>query len=539
MSAWAQHDGEYGGELFAWSLNPTGQQLLIDQFSRSVEFGTAGIRAVMGAGPNRMNQIVVEECAAAIAEYLSDANRGRPLQVVVGYDARVNSAQYAHAATQVLAGLGVRVHLCDIHTPTPVLAYAIRELGTDAGLMITASHNPREENGIKLYLADGRQIVSPVDTIIAAALHRRLNAICNGTREPLGGEQRDVVAVDATLVASYVARVLHTTHVEEPLAKISVAYTPLHGVGHAVLAEVCSNLPHVALHTVGAQQEPDGSFPSCPSPNPEHNTNLTPLLELADQCDAQLAIANDPDADRCRIAVRDQQGTMQLLNGDQIGALLLWWLAQRSGGSLDGTVASSVVSSALTEKLAAQYGAKHALCATGFKWLTRPEGLMYAYEEALGYCCDPSFVNDKDGISAATHLIAAAAWLHARQSSLYLQLLELYREHGTHLQAQISFPAGTSEWALPGELGSLIGDTQTVVSLAQLDSLNLAYGTVTGQILHTAGSGATGRMIVRRSGTEPIVKLYLEAVSSGPEDAQRALFELIAYAQSQRPIDQQ
>jgi phosphomannomutase len=538
IAAWAAQDTEYGTELATWSLNPTGQRMLAEPFTNVVAFGTAGIRAVMGPGPGRMNQIVVEECAAAIFEHLvqdNETTRCGDVRIVIGYDGRLNSARYAHAAAQVLAGLGAQVHLFGTHTPTPVLAYAIRELGADAGLMVTASHNPREENGMKLYLGDGRQIISPVDTSIATILHRRLRSICEGNRERCRDAAAPFTMLDGMLVDAYVARVVHTTATDLPLDTIAVAYTPLHGVGHAVLADVCALLAHVELHTVADQQDPDGTFPSCPRPNPENDTNLAPLLELAESCSAQLAVANDPDADRCRIAVRDRTGTMQLLNGDEIGALLLWWLAQRRGGALDGTVASSVVSSTLTAKLAVHYGAQHVLCATGFKWLTRPEQLVYAYEEALGYCCDPSAVNDKDGISAAAHLITAAAWLHARHSSLHEQLLEMYREHGTHLQAQISFPAGRGEWLLPGVPGEPVGPTQTVSLTENLDMFDLAYGTATGQGLHTAGGGATGRMIVRRSGTEPIVKLYLEAVSPNPDDAQRALDELVAYTQRRRP----
>ncbi|WP_160005731.1 phospho-sugar mutase [Nocardioides sp. AX2bis] len=480
--------------------------VLTDRFDGTLEFGTAGLRGALGPGPNRMNRVVVTRAAAGLATYLLDegpaagSGRGR-LRVVVGYDARHLSLDFARDTAAVMAGAGIEAMVLPRALPTPVLAYAVRELGCAAGVMVTASHNPPEDNGYKVYLGDGSQIVSPADTAIAA----RITEV---------GAHADVPRSDAwtTLDEGLVDRYLDTVAglAEDGPRDLAIVYTPLHGVGADPVLQVLETAGFTTPSVVASQEQPDPDFPTVSFPNPEEPGAMDEALALALSTGADLVVANDPDADRCAAAVPGDTG-WRLLRGDEIGALLAHHLMQRGR---HGTWACSIVSSSLLARMAEAAGERHAQTLTGFKWISRAEGLVFGYEEALGYCCDPEHVRDKDGVSALLLLCELAAQCKAEGRTLLDVLDDLAAAHGLHATDQVSVRVAdlalitramaTLRQEPPAALGGLA--VEGVDDLAEGgDGLPPTDG-----LRYRLAGGA--RVVVRPSGTEPKVKAYLEVV---------------------------
>jgi len=505
---------------------------LADRFAARLEFGTAGLRGAIGAGPNRMNRAVVRAATAALARWLAEhgapdaAQRG----VVIGCDARHRSDEFAVEAAQVLAGAGIRAHLLPPRQPTPLLAFAVRHLSAAAGIMITASHNPPADNGYKLYLGDGAQIIPPVDKQIGAAIAGLgdLSAVPVAAADsPLIGRHGDEVA-GAYLDAITSAVPAAAGHGEpggsgQPVgsgdarATLRVVYTPLHGVAAGLALRAFEQARFPAPYVVAAQAEPDPAFPTVAFPNPEEPGALDLALALAGETGADLVIANDPDGHRLAVAVPDPAapGGWRALSGDQVGALLGAYMLDADPGPDPAArlAATTVVSSTMLSKIAAAAGARYAETLTGFKWIVRAaDGVpgarfVFGYEEALGYAVTP-VVRDKDGISAALVLLSLAASARAAGQSLLDRWDALEAAHGVHVTTQVTLPTRAPARAMAG--------------LRARPPASLADLPVTGVSDLVAGTGALppsdvltyylsgARVVIRPSGTEPKLKAYLE-----------------------------
>ncbi|HET6953634.1 MAG TPA: phospho-sugar mutase [Acidimicrobiales bacterium] len=508
---------------------------LRDRFGARLEFGTAGLRGEMGAGPNRMNRAVVIRTTAGLASYLADTGHaGEP--VLVSFDARHRSRRFATDTAAVLVGAGFAVHLADRPLPTPVVAFGVRHLGCCAGVQITASHNPPRDNGYKVYLDDGAQIVPPSDADISA----RIGAVEAAGAVPRAADGDGVVAAGDDLVAAYVAGAVRMVAGMVPGTDraLRVVYTPLHGVGRDVLMSVFAAAGYAAPLVVPEQAAPDPDFPTVAFPNPEEPGALDLALGLARREEADLVVAHDPDADRLAVAVpAPVAGGWRALSGDEIGVVLADWLLAGGSGP-DRLVATSVVSSSMLARLAEARGVAHAETLTGFKWIARaaldqPDlRFVYGYEEALGSCVG-TLVRDKDGITAALAFAALAATEKARGRTVLDRLDDLARALGVHATAQRSLrfegPDGAAQmraavdrWAdappatLAGAAVTGVEDLRRGLRLPPTD----------GVLLRAGGR----RLIVRPSGTEPKLKCYAEAVvpvppGGGPQDLAAARAE--------------
>jgi phosphomannomutase len=477
---------------------------IADRFAGRLQFGTAGLRGALGAGPNRMNRAVVIRAAAGLAAYLRE--RGGT-SVVVGFDARYKSAEFARDTCAVMVGAGLEATVLPRPLPTPVLAYAIRHLGADAGVMVTASHNPPEDNGYKVYLGDGSQIVPPADEEISAAI----DAVASVASVPMADSGWRTLA-DSEALEPYVARAAAVALPGGP-RQVSAVYTPLHGVGAEVIRDAIVGAGFPAPQTVAEQADPNPDFPTVAFPNPEEPGAIDLALELARGTGADLVLANDPDADRCAVAAPMRDGAWRMLRGDEVGALLASHLVAREPG-LTGTFACSIVSSSLLGKIAAAHGLDYAETLTGFKWIGRIDGLRFGYEEALGYCVDPDAVRDKDGVSAAVLVLELAAALRAEGRTLADALDDVAREYGLHATDQLS--VRVDDLAQIGAAMDRLRSTPPTSlggrAVEQIDDLAAGDGGLPptdGLRYRLAGDA---RVIVRPSGTEPKIKCYLEVV---------------------------
>ncbi len=475
---------------------------LTERFSGRLQFGTAGLRGALGAGPQRMNRVIVAQAAAGLAAYLlrEHVGAGRP-SVVVGYDARSNSDVFARDTAEIMQGAGVDAHLLPRHLPTPVLAFAIRHLGVSSGVMVTASHNPPQDNGYKVYLADSSQIVPPADADISAAIDAvgRVDELPRSIDYTVLGD--DVATAYASAAASVAT--------DGPRDVVAV-YTAMHGVGRDTLVDVVERAGFPALHPVAEQADPDPAFPTVAFPNPEEPGAMDLALKLASSVGADVIVANDPDADRCAVGVREGEG-YRMLTGDQVGVLLgdLWL---RRG--VPGTYAASIVSSDLLGRLAAAQGRAWQQTLTGFKWIGKIGDLAYGYEEALGYCVSPHLTRDKDGITAILEVLELAADLKAQGRTLLDRLDDLYREHGLHHTGQLSVRVDdlaiiadamrTLRTAPPAALGGL--------AVTAVDDLENGYRGLPPTDGIRLGLEGDTRIICRPSGTEPKLKCYVEVV---------------------------
>ncbi len=484
---------------------------LTDRFSGPLTFGTAGLRGPLRAGPNGMNLAVVRQAAAGLVNWLTKHEPGGLL--IIGYDARRGSHEFAQETARVATGAGMRAALMPRPLPTPVLAYAVRAMDAVAGVMVTASHNPPQDNGYKVYLGEhlggplgaGAQIVPPADREIEAEI-RDVKLL---SQVPLG---HPGTVLDDEIVTSYLAAAAAIVQDDQP-KDLAVAYTPLHGVGGRVLGDAFLRAGFPVPAAVPAQAEPDGAFPTVSFPNPEEPGAMDLVLALAAERRADIAIANDPDADRCAVAVPAPNGNgngWRMLRGDEVGVLLADHL-MRLGRT--GTYATTIVSSSLLRAMCAKRGFGYAETLTGFKWLSRAApDLVYGYEEALGICVAPGMVRDKDGITAALLVAELAAGLKAELRTLTDRLDDLANEFGLHVTDQLSVRVDDLAEIermmahLRAKLpGSLLDEpvTSTEDLLDRPGELNADV-----VILRTE----TARVVVRPSGTEPKLKAYLEVV---------------------------
>jgi len=500
--AWAAEDPDPVTQAELEALIAAGDTTeLADRFDGTLEFGTAGLRGALGAGSNRMNRVVVTRAAAGLAAYLIDAGAPAGAPVVIGYDARHNSDVFARDTAEVMTGAGLRALVMPRPLPTPLLAFAIRELGCVAGVMVTASHNPPQDNGYKVYLGDGSQIVPPADHEIAKRIAAvgALADIPRGSSGTVLGE--DIVDRYLDTVAELAA---------DGPRDLRLVYTPLHGVGGTSVLQVLETAGFEAPAVVEQQEQPDPEFPTVAFPNPEEPGAMDLAMALAQERDVDLVVANDPDADRCAAAVPGPHG-WRMLRGDEVGALLGHHLLSRGK---QGTYACSIVSSTLLGKLAAAAGQPYAETLTGFKWISKVDGLAFGYEEALGYCVDPEHVKDKDGVSALLLLCELAAIEKSRGRSLIDVLDDLAVAHGVHATDQLS--VRVTDLSLIAEAMDRLRTAPPTVlgGLAVVSAEDLAQGSTdlppTDGLRYRLAEGA--RVIVRPSGTEPKLKCYLEVV---------------------------
>lgn len=489
-------------------------------FNGLLEFGTAGLRGTVGPGPSQMNRAVVTRTAAGIARYMS----ARGLRtVVIGRDARHGSLEFARDSAEILAGAGMDVYLLPRPLPTPVLAFALRDLQLDLGIMVTASHNPPQDNGYKVYLGgtvdgvryEGSQIIAPADRQIFEEI-RSIPSIKELPRK----EQW------VTLEESVIRRYVHATaKVATKARDITVVYTALHGVGTETLRSVFHAAGFAEPILVSEQAEPDPDFPTVAFPNPEEKGAIDLALAKGRDFDADVVIANDPDADRLAVAIKDHHlSDWRMLRGDEVGIILGEHIARNLDPSRRKTAifANSIVSSSALSKVAALHGIRFTQTLTGFKWLAKVDGLAFGYEEALGYCVDSASVNDKDGISAALMITDLAARLKEEGSSLSHFLDGIWERIGFHATKQVSLrfedlslipPLMDSIRTRPLEKIAVEGGEYRFESLDDLNDPKDGLPATDGIRLWFANtSGQKIRMIIRPSGTEPKLKCYIEVV---------------------------
>ena len=488
---------------------------LADRLGGRLEFGTAGLRGAVAAGPNRMNRAVVRGTTAALARWLLQRQAsGRDAGVVIGCDARHRSDEFADEAARVLAGAGIRVRLIPRQQPTPLLAFAVRHLHAAAGVMITASHNPPADNGYKLYLGDGAQIIPPADAEIEAeigAVGPLSQVLVAPPDSPLITRHGDEVA------QAYLDAICAVSPAPPAAAWLRFVYTPLHGVAAGLALRAFEQAGFPAPDVVAAQAAPDPDFPTVRFPNPEEPGALDLALAQARRSGADLVLANDPDGDRLAVAVPDPQAASgwRTLTGDQVGALLGAYLLDQEPSDPSRLVVTTIVSSTMLSRIAAAAGAQYAETLTGFKWIVRAGDsrpgtrFVLGYEEALGYSVGDT-VRDKDGIGAALALLGLATRARSSGQSLLDVYDALETAHGVHLTAQLTVATTAPvdvmarlRAAPPAELG---GEAVTEIT-------DLTGGTrelPSADVLTYRLQGA--RVVIRPSGTEPKIKAYLEVV---------------------------
>ncbi|MFC6354762.1 phospho-sugar mutase [Luethyella okanaganae] len=500
---------------------------LHDRFDERLAFGTAGLRGQIAAGSNRMNRVLVSQAAAGLAAYLvARAVPGTAPSVVIGYDGRKNSRVFATDTAELMAGAGVRATLLPRLLPTPVLAFAVRHLGTSAGVMVTASHNPPDDNGYKVYLGgrdEGSQIVPPADAEIAEEI-LRVAAELDVLELPRGSYE----TADEAVIEAYVAATAAVA--SAPRSHVEVVYTAMHGVGWQTAQRVFRIAGFDDPHLVSAQIDPDPAFPTVAFPNPEEPGAMDLAFAAARAVGAELVIANDPDADRLAVAIPDAASTdgFRRLSGNEVGALLGWRAAEQAAqqpgdGGPSGTLACSIVSSPALEAVATAYGLEFSDTLTGFKWVSRAPGLIYGYEEALGYLVNPETVRDKDGISAAVAFLSLASELKANGSSVAEHLDRFSETFGHFASSQISVRVTdlaritTIMAALradpPAEIGGLRVD--------RIEDLSDGFGSLPPSDVLRIRLDDGARVMVRPSGTEPKLKIYIDASSATGSIAER------------------
>ncbi|MGR8008679.1 phospho-sugar mutase [Streptomyces hypolithicus] len=483
---------------------------LTARFAGTLQFGTAGLRGELGAGPMRMNRAVVIRAAAGLAAYLRAKGETDGL-VVIGYDARHKSADFARDTAAVMTGAGLRAALLPRPLPTPVLAFAIRHLGAVAGVEVTASHNPPRDNGYKVYLGDGSQIVPPADAEIAAAI----DAVTSLDAVPR--PEDGWFTLDEEVLEAYLARTDKVLSPGSPRTA-RVVYTAMHGVGKDVLTAAWARAGFPEPVLVAEQAEPDPDFPTVAFPNPEEPGAMDLAFATARSAVPDLIVANDPDADRCAVAVPDADDATgwRMLRGDEVGALLAAHLVRKGVSGKNSTFAESIVSSSLLGRIAAAAGLAYEETLTGFKWIARVEGLRYGYEEALGYCVDPEGVRDKDGITAALLVTELASELKEQGRTLVDLLDDLAVEHGLHATDQLSVRVEDLT-VIADAMRRLREQPPTALGgLTVTSAEDLTRGTATlpptDGLRYYLDGEVKARVIVRPSGTEPKLKCYLETV---------------------------
>ena len=495
---------------------------LADRFGSRLGFGTAGLRGELGAGPNRMNRVLVAQAAVGIARYLK-ANFDDP-SCVIGFDARKNSDVFAKDSAEILVGLGVRAYLFDSLVATPMVAFAVRELGCSAGIMVTASHNPPADNGYKVFDHTGSQIIPPMDALIAKEIDKFAK------HELVSGLERssNYSGVPENISVDYLQGVSGLLNRHSDRKSIKIVYSAMHGVGSEFIEKIFDISGLDPLIQVKAQQAPDGTFPTVSFPNPEEPGAMDLSMETAKASNADLVMANDPDADRLCVAYRDSNGGYAQLSGDELGLLLAEELAGRAKREgVSGSLACSIVSSSAIGKVAEHYGLGFSQTLTGFKWVGRVPNLIFGYEEALGYCVDSKRVRDKDGLSAALVVADIATTLATQGYTIGDQLEKLAERYGYFATGQISFRVKDL---------SIIENLMTrlrATPLTELAGQKVVFTDFAGGWGEYPGTDAIQfdladgrRVIVRPSGTEPKLKCYLQAIGDTRENSQALLAEL-------------
>jgi len=520
--SWIADDPDAGDQAELRGLLADGSEAawaeLADRFGGRLEFGTAGLRGAVAAGPNRMNRAVVRATTAALAQWLPAHQPGAAAAgVAIGCDARHRSAAFAAEAASVLAGAGIAVHLLPPQQPTPLLAFAVRHLHAAAGIMITASHNPPADNGYKLYTAEGAQIIPPADAEIEATI-RGIGPL---SQVPVAPPDSPLIIRYGDEVAAAYLTALTTVSPAAgggPATGLRFVYTPLHGVAAGLALRAFALAGYPAPYVVPAQAEPDPDFPTVAFPNPEEPGALDLALDAARETSADLVVASDPDGDRLALAVPDPAapGGWRTLTGDQTGALLGSYLLDRTADQPDPgarLVVSTVVSGTLLARIAEAAGAQYVRTLTGFKWIVRGGAghpgtrYLFGYEEALGYAVG-DVVRDKDGIGAALAALGLAAAARAAGGSLVTVYDALETAHGVHLTRQVTLPT-----AEPGPVmaGLRAGPPAALGGQPVLASADLSAGSAglpPADLLRYELDGA--RVVIRPSGTEPKIKAYLE-----------------------------
>ena len=501
----------------AGKADPQALKELHDSFDGTLQFGTAGLRGTLGPGPNRMNLVVVARAAAGLAQYLLEQKIASP-SVVIGFDARHNSELFANVSAQIFSGYGIAAKLFPHATPTPVVAFAIRHLNASAGVVVTASHNPPQDNGYKVYLGSGSQIIPPADTEISECIVR---ATASGpVRELPHGTQWEIIGPEVE--AAYVQRTASIA-TAAPGTDLVTVYTAMHGVGGQLFLDIAKAAGFPAPVPVSAQFEPNAAFPTVAFPNPEEPGAIDLAVETARAHKADLIIANDPDADRCAVAIpiNKDRSEWRMLHGDEVGSLLAAHIAQRK---VTGVFAQSIVSSTQLKAIAELHGFDYQQTLTGFKWIGPIPNLVFGYEEALGYCVDPEFVKDKDGLSAAVTVMELASQLKSVGKTLQDELDRIAIEVGVYATDQVSVRVSDLS-RIPEIMEHLRTHPPTeIAGSAVTEFIDLARGSnqlpPTDGLLFTLDGGS--RIIVRPSGTEPKVKVYLQSVVPVPTPDQLA-----------------
>ena len=521
VEAWIADDPDpvTAAQLRQW-LDTNNEAELRASFSGFLQFGTAGLRGPIRPGPSGMNRAVVGRAASGIVAYMKERNL---TSVVIGRDARYGSEDYTFETAEIMSGAGMKVYVLPRPLPTPVLAFATNDLACDVGIMVTASHNPPQDNGYKVYLGGtvdgieyrGSQIVSPTDVSIAEKIDR----ITSLKAQPRGKEW---TVLGEDVIEKYIAR---TASLATNPGNLRIVYTAMHGVGTETIQRVFHKAGFQSPILVDAQAAPDPDFPTVAFPNPEEPGAIDLALETAKSFDAHLVIANDPDADRCAAAVNDPATGWRMLRGDELGAIFGESIARKSS---TGIFANSIVSSSILKKIAAHYNLEFKETLTGFKWLAKIKGLTFGYEEALGYAVDAVTVNDKDGISAAITLAQIATDLAAEGKTVLDLLDEVWARHGFHATEQISIRL--SDLSKVGViLGGLRNNPPKEIAGRTVTSID-DLAAPTDELPPTDGlriwlDGGV-RIIIRPSGTEAKMKCYIEAIEKDSKTAQVVLDQL-------------
>jgi len=501
-------------------LDASDEAALKPLFNGFLQFGTAGLRGPIGAGPSCMNRAVVGRTAAGIASYM--AQRGMK-SVVIGRDARYGSEDYTVESAEILSGAGMDVYILPRPLPTPVLAFATSHLKCDVGIMVTASHNPPQDNGYKVYIgptADGinyatSQIINPTDGFIASEIDAvtSLKALPRGNKWTVLGED---------VITEYIQR---TIKLAPRPGDIKIVYTAMHGVGTETVQRVFNHAGFATLILVDEQCTPDPDFPTVAFPNPEEPGAIDLALAKARDFGADLVIANDPDADRCAAAINDPKVGWRMLRGDELGVIFGEWIARTHPA---GTMGNSIVSSSALRKIAAHYGVDFKEVLTGFKWLAKIEDLAYGYEEAIGYAVDSETVNDKDGVSAALFLAQIAMDLKRDGLTLADLLDEIWQRHGFHGTEQISIRVA--------DMGAITRLLATLRSNPPQEIAGRAVSAIDDLAAPTDGLPPTDglriwlaggiRIIIRPSGTEAKLKCYIEVITKDGEESAALIDQL-------------
>jgi phosphomannomutase len=501
-------------------VDTNNEQELKTSFNGFLEFGTAGLRGPVRPGPSGMNRAVVARTAAGIVAYM----KARSLtSVVIGRDARHGSDEFAREAAEIFSGAGLTTVVLSHPLPTPVLAFATNELGCDVGIMVTASHNPAQDNGLKVYLGGtvdsityrGSQITSPTDVFIADEISK----VVSTKNLPRANNWS---TVDDHLLENYISQ---TAQLAKNPGTLKIVYTAMHGVGKETLLAVFKKAGFDLPILVQAQAEPDPDFPTVAFPNPEEPGAMDLAIEMAQKTDADLVIATDPDADRCAVAVKDPKVGWRILHGDELGAVFAHVISQKNP---KGVFANSIVSSTVVKKIAATHSIKFQETLTGFKWISKVNNLSFGYEEALGYCVDPLTVNDKDGISAAIYIAQIASDLAPDGRTILDLLDEIWSSYGYHATEQISIRLKVLS-QVKELLNSLrINPPQSIAGrqvtlIEDLSKPNDGLPPTDGLRMWLGGSI---RVIIRPSGTEPKLKCYIEVIEINKEKAVEILNQL-------------